>query len=85
MGVKIISGFAGDPQPMDGVLQADIQIGPTKMNEVEFQVCPKLSVPILGIYTLSKMGFTVDCKQGTLCDPETGKRVQCSVVNAQKN
>ena len=84
-GAKVISGFNGEPCPMDGVLWAKIKLGPTTLSKTEFQVCSAISVPILGIHTLSKMGFLVDCRQGTLCKADTGERIQCSIVNAPKN
>ena len=83
-GAKVISGFSGDTHPMDSVLKATVTLGPTTVHEAEFQVCPKISVPILGIHTLSQMGFVVDCKKGTLCSTETGQHIQCSVVYSQK-
>ena len=84
-GAKTISGFSGDTYPMDGVLRATVTLGPATVEEAEFQVCPKISVPILGIHTLSEMGFVVNCKKGTLCVTETGQHIQCSVVHSQKN
>ena len=84
-GAKKICGFDGAPRGMDGVFTGTIKIGPTTLEEVDFQVCPQISVPIVGMDTLGKMGFNVNCRDGKLCQQSTGKYVQCSMVESRKN
>ena len=84
-GAKKICGFDGAPRGMDGLFTAAVKIGPTTLEKVDFQVCPQISVPIVGIDTLGKMGYNVNCREGRLSKQGIDEVVQCSVVVNQKN
>ena len=84
-GIKMLSGFDGTKSAVDGAFSGTLKIGPAKHDDVEFLISSSISIPIIGLPTLSALGISVDCGAGELTEKSTGHTVQCSVVFSQKN
>ena len=82
-----VAGFNGAQSKVVGSVECTVRFGPNKVpTKVEFVVCFDASQPVIGLQTLSRMGYAVDCGNGYLTSNETGEVVKCKVVKRkQKN
>ena len=62
-GIEAIRGFNGKTSPVDGLLRRKIRLGPSaEGKEAEFLVTSTVSIPIIGMPTLSDLEVMVDCR-----------------------
>ncbi len=82
-----VAGFNGAQSKVVGSVECTVRFGPNKApTKIEFVVCSDASQPVIGLQTLSRMGYAVDCGNGYLTSTETGEVVKCKVVKRkQKN
>ena len=60
-GIKKIFGFNGSSNPIDGLMDCEIRLGPSgDAKKVEFLVTPNVTVPILGCLALTELGLVID-------------------------
>ena len=84
-GIKKIFGFNGSSNPVDGLMDCDIRLGPSgETKKVEFLVTPNVTIPILGCPALAAMGLMMDCKERIFIDDQ-GNVVRCSAIHNLKN
>ena len=80
-GIEAIRGFNGKTSPVDGLLRCKIRLGPCgEGKDAEFLVTSAVSIPIIGMPTLSDLEVMVDCRERLLQD-NCGNVVKCSAAS----
>lgn len=73
-------GFAGHQEEALGTIERPVKIGDETV-DLSFFVSEGANKPILGVDSLKKLGFTLDCTNGVLQRPNK-ERVFCHVVES---
>ena len=66
-GIEAIRRFNGMPSLVDGLMRCEIRLGPCgEVKEADFLVISVVTIPIIGLPTLSNIEVMVDCRERLL-------------------